>query len=144
MSQQSLTIKNKLEAIGAGIDGVVRVPGCEPTTALSSTELMANVDCPASVVSVQAVLDGIPGTTLERILNFGSTAKYFLVLPAGPPPDDQCPSTCIPDYYQQIRDIAAEETSEAEEPTNLNAECQSFSYDSCPSGIGDTTGPTFK
>jgi len=140
----SLTIKNKLEVIGAGIEGVIRVPGCEPTTALSSTALLANVDCPASTVPVRDVLDGIPGSSLVRILNFGDVAKYFLILPEGPPPGAECPSTCIPDYYQLIRDIAAQQVTEQEEPGDLNADCQSFSYGYCPSGVGDVTGPTFK
>lgn len=144
MSLESLTIKNKLEVIGAGIEGVIRVPGCEPTTALSSTALLANVECPVSTVSVRAVLEGIPGTTLVRIPNFGSVPKYFLVLPEGPPPNAECPSTCIPDYYQLIRDIADEQEPEEGETRDLNEECQSFSYTNCPSGIGDVTGPKFK
>lgn len=95
----SISIANKLE-IQAG--NVILIPGCEPTSAFTSTTLDANRKCKASVISVHEALEAIPDATLEYMRN---PTKLFFVLPVGPPPQPGC-NTCsyINDYYQRLRD----------------------------------------
>lgn len=99
MIGRDILIANKLE-VQAG--NVILVPGCEPTSSLTSFTLDANRKCKASVISVADALEAIPGATLEFQRN---PTKLFFVLPAGPPVTPGCNScSSIDDYYQALRD----------------------------------------
>ncbi len=94
-----ISIANKLEVLAGN---VILVPGCEPTSAFTSTTLDANRKCAKSVISVADALEAIPGATLEFLRN---PTKMFFVLPAGPPVMPGCNDcSSITDYYQALRD----------------------------------------
>lgn len=85
-------IQNKLEVRP---DSFVQIPGCEPISSLTSLRLAQQISCPHSLISVNDLLRCIPGAKLIRG-HLGS--GYFVVLPSGPPPNEnQC--NCNPDWY---------------------------------------------
>lgn len=99
----SINIGNKLEILRGN---VIIVPGCEPITAFTSPTLAANMDCNASVITLEKALELIPDATQEMIFN---PLRRFLVLPSGPPPQHGCRS-CESDidYYKLLKDNADE------------------------------------
>jgi hypothetical protein len=103
MIGRDISIANKLEILAGN---VILVPGCEPTSAFTSTTLDANRKCKTSVIAVHEALEVIPGATLEFLRN---PMKLFFVLPAGPPPTPGCNScSFLEDYYQMLRDAGTE------------------------------------
>lgn len=110
-------IRNKLEILPGN---VIRIPGCEPVTSFTSLALAANVNCNASVISLDKAIEAIPDATIEKVMapsGFPGTGQFF-VLPEGPPTRPGC-VTCDPieDYYQRLRDAA--EPIEFEEDEGL-------------------------
>lgn len=99
MIGRDISIANRLEILAGN---VILVPGCEPTSAFTSTTLDANRNCKSSVISVDEALEAVPGATLEFLRN---PTKLFFVLPAGPPSQPGC-NDCVStaDYYQALRD----------------------------------------
>jgi hypothetical protein len=99
-------IRNKLEILPGN---VIRVPGCEPVSSFTSLALAANVNCNASIISLDKAVEAIPDATIERVLRpsgFPGTGQFF-VLPEGPPTRPGCNSCDImEDYYQKLRDAA--------------------------------------
>lgn len=106
-----IPIKNKLEILPGN---VLRIPGCEPVTSFTSLALAANVDCNASIISLEDAVaaieeaSGIVPCIVKVLTPAGvpGTGK-FLELPSGPPPNgNQCPSNDILDWYQILKDAA--------------------------------------
>src|SRR6056297_591629 len=91
-------------------NGKMLVPGCEPTSALSSTKLsswLAESGCKNALVEVNEALERIPGSYLKYGRNFhrGTRQKWF-VLPAI---DPDCPCEEYPDYYGMLKELASED-----------------------------------
>lgn len=122
----SATIDISLRLQVVGTDKVV-VPGCEPTTEVTSTTLSrerAKV-CNNVMVDLQDALDAIPSSRVEFGVNWGPVRQRWFVLP--PVPQD---CRCTPDYYKILRDLpSAEEVQEA----RLDV-CATVGQGFCPSG----------
>jgi len=112
----------------------ILVPGCEPTSALSSNKLsswLAQSGCGGALVNLQDVLDAIPGARVKLGCNFarGNTRQKWLVLP---PCDQDCPPKPCEDWYAILRGLAGEEVIEEER------------FDSCDTiGMGFCPSPDF-
>lgn len=109
----------------------ILVPGCEPTSVLTSTtmarEMREDEVCAGSIVDLADVLEAIPEATIERIPNGGYSGNMkVLVLPAF---DTDCPCTPRTDYYQILRNIGREATEE--EIDELTSGCSGFSVNLC-------------
>ena len=110
----------------------IMVPGCEPTSALSSTKLsswMAESGCKNVLVNVNDALEAIPGSYLKYGSNWGRgnmRQKWFVLPPISP----DCPCSSYPDYYMLLRELASEEApvEEVYDTCNING----MGY--CPSG----------
>jgi len=110
----------------------IMVPGCEPTSALSSTKLsswMAESGCKNVLVNVDDALAAIPGSYLKYGSNWGRgnmRQKWFVL----PPVSTDCPCSEYPDYYRMLREIASEEApvEDVYDACNVNG----MGY--CPSG----------
>lgn len=102
----TIEIKNKLEILPGG---VIRIPSCEPTSAFSSLSIAANINCDASIISLEDALAAIPGSRIVRVLKpagVPGTGRYF-ELPAGPPRDGNgCPPECLTDFYKILKEAA--------------------------------------
>lgn len=126
-----ITIRNKLE-IQPG--HVISVPGCEPTTSLTSDTLSRNLKCNASVIPVEDVLRLIPGSRIVRVLSpFGQSGTgMFLELPNGPPGDGNvCPADCLTDWYAILRANArVRNTETAKEPAPVGM-CSGVNFSGC-------------
>lgn len=122
----AIKIQNKLEILRGG---KILVPGCEPTSAFTSTTLAENRNCKMTVVDLTDALAAIPGATIEIWRN--PLTKFF-VLPKGPPPSpDDCGPNCVPqvDYYQILRDIGNVVEIKPQKPIGP---CEAFPLRSCP------------
>lgn len=112
--------------------GKIIIPGCEPTSALSSNKLsswMAQQGCGKNaLVDLKKALEAIPGSWVKHANNFnrGGTVQRWFVFPAT---DTDCPCAERPDYYQMLRDIATEELP-VEEICNS---CDTIGMGYCPS-----------
>jgi hypothetical protein len=127
----SITFSHQLEVITGN---KVLVPGCEPTSALSSTALssyLAESGCGNAIITLQVALDGIPGSYVKLGSNYnrGNMRQKWLVLP---PIDVDCPCDKYVDYYQILRDLANDEVATVDE------------YDTCDiNGMGYCPSPDF-
>lgn len=123
-----IRLERRLEVIG---NNKVLVPGCEPTSAVTSVTLMIYQQregtCRNAVVGLQEALDAIPGSRLEFGTNFGTPRKRWLVLPPFDPSD--CPCTAETDWYGVLRSIAQEEVPVTERYDACNLVGQGY----CPS-----------
>ena len=119
-----LMVANKFE-INKG--GKIRIPGLEPTTDLTSPTLANTLGHHNPEISADRALQLIPGSSIE-VSPFDPTIRYF-VFPSGPPPDgNECPTRCPEDWYMMLRDEAAQEPIQPEEP-----ECASlYNFGWCP------------
>lgn len=122
------TINYQLEVIHTN---KVLVPGCEPTSALSSTVLssfLAESGCGSALVDLEEALDAIPGSFVRFGSNFnrGNMRQKWLVLP---PIDTDCPCDEYDDYYEILRELANEELPIEE---NFDA-CDIIGQGFCPS-----------
>ena len=109
--------------------GMVMVPGCEPTSALTSTRMDAEIRrhglCSCSAAFVDDILEAIPGARVERMLNMGFySGRDLLILPAV---DITCPCAARPDYYAMIRGLCSQEAEDELAESN----CDAFSIDPC-------------
>jgi len=124
-------ISYQIEVMG---NNKMLVPGCEPTSALSSVKLsswLAASGCKNALVDVNVALEGIPGSYLKFGANWGrgNMRQKWFVLPSI---DTDCPCSEYPDYYQILRDLASEEIPLEE------------SYDACnTTGMGYCPSPDF-
>lgn len=111
------------------------VPGCEPTSALSSRVLsayLAKQGCGNALVDVEAALLAIPGSFVKFGSNYnrGSMRQKWFVLPPLAP---HCPCDSYPDYYKILKSLANEELPLEE------------SFDSCDmNGMGYCPSPDFE
>jgi hypothetical protein len=117
----------------------VLVPGCEPTSALSSTKLsswLAETGCGNALVDLDAALEEIPGSYVKIGNNFGrgNMRQKWFVLPGI---DLNCPCQSYDDYYQILRDLAGEE----EENVETFDSCDVVGMGYCPSPDFDQTLP---
>lgn len=131
-SRLETTISLQLEVIA---QNKVMVPGCEPTSALSSTTLssyLAEAGCGNALVDLQDALDAIPGSYVKWGANFnrgGYRQKWFVL----PPVDTDCPCAQYEDWYDLLRQLANEEVPLEE------------SYDACDViGMGYCPSPDFE
>ena len=112
----------------------IMVPGCEPTSAVSSTALssyLAESGCGNALVNLKDALDAIPGSRVKYGINFGRGGfrQSWFVLP---PMDTDCPCADRPDWYAILRQLANEEPPLEE------------TYDACDSiGMGYCPSPDF-
>lgn len=117
------------------------VPGCEPTSAVTSITLMnyqrREGTCKNAIVSLQDALDAIPGSYLEFGTNFNSPRKRWFVLPPFDP--EACPCVGEHDWYGVLRSLAQEEAPIEEKFDACNLVGQGY----CPSPDFKTniTGP---
>ena len=84
------------------------VPGCEPTSELTSDTLSRALDCGRAVVNVYDALAAIPGSTIKFMpdASGGGTRRKIFVLP---PIDLTCPCAQYDDYYKILKMLAKEE-----------------------------------
>ena len=110
------------------------IPGCEPTSSLSSATLacwMAKAGCKNAIMDVSVALAAIPGSYLKFGTNYerGGMRQTWYVLP---PVNPECPCQTYPDYYRILRDLASEEAPIEE------------TYDACNiTGMGYCPSPDF-
>ncbi len=132
----TIRIERKLEVLG---NNKLLVPGCEPTSAISSVTLMAyqkrEGTCKNAVVSLQDALDAIPGSYIIFGINFNVPRKRWFVLPAFDPSD--CPCTAETDWYGVLRSLAQEEAPVTD---NFDA-CNLIGMGYCPSPDFKTEKP---
>lgn len=85
----------------------VVIPGCEPTSALTSKTLLAyqSQGCTNPLVDVAKILEAIPGSYVKYGDNFSrqGTVQRWLVLPAR---SENCPCGENVDYYNIIKSLA--------------------------------------
>jgi hypothetical protein len=117
----------------------ILVPGCEPTSALSSNKLsswLAESGCGSALVDLDLALEAIPGSYVKMGLNFsrGNRRQKWFVLPGI---DPGCPCSSYDDYYSILKDLAGEEV--IEKP--VFDSCDTIGMGFCPSPDFDTTLP---
>ena len=126
------TIALQLEVLATN---KIIVPGCEPTSALSSNKLsswLAEQNCGSALVDLDDALEAIPGSWVKWGNNFGrgNIRQRWYVLPAS---DTDCPCASKFDYYSILRDLAGEELPVEE------------SFDTCDViGMGYCPSPDFE
>ena len=102
-------INNQLNIKPGPKGGIVFIPGCEPTSVLSSPRLNSAIrdSCPCPFVYVEDVLEAIPGTTIKLISNSEiSDGSRVLVLP---PYNTDCPCENTVDYYSILKELCQPE-----------------------------------
>lgn len=113
----------------------ILVPGCEPTSAVSSVTLsifLSKHGCGSALVNLDDALRTIPGSYVKFGSNFnrGNRRQKWFVLP---PFDTNCPCSDYEDWYDVLRKLANEEL-----PLEEN-------YDACDTiGMGYCPSPDFK
>ena len=114
-------IENRLEVIGADM---VQVPGCEPTSALTSYTLLMYRTCGAAMVHLHDALQAIPGSRVEFQLNNGqsngSRKKWFVL----PRVNQTCPNDPHPDFYAILRKLSWEDRDQDDD--DLGKRCGSI------------------
>jgi hypothetical protein len=115
--------------------GKIRIPGAEPTSALSSIKLsahLADMGCRSALVELDDALAAIPGSFVKLGHNFGRGywQRWYVL----PPYDTGCPCDERVDYYTVLRGLACEEMEETE---SMDA-CDLMSMGHCPSPEFDT------
>ena len=125
-----ISVRNKLEIRPSLI---ISIPGCEPTSSLTGSELLSNLDCNASVIPLADALRLIPGSRIVRVQTLAGHlgTGLFFELPSGPPPDGndcECPRTTV-DYYKILKDNAR--APEEEEEPQPAGECSGFNFSGC-------------
>lgn len=113
----------------------ILVPGCEPTSAVSSVTLstyLSKHGCGNALVDLNVALAAIPGSYVKLGVNFnrGNRRQKWFVLP---PANTNCPCDQYVDWYDVLRKLANEEL-----PVEEN-------YDACDIvGMGYCPSPDFK
>lgn len=112
----------------------VQVPGCEPTSEITSNTLNQFLNCKHSLIKLTTVLNNIPGSFVEFSYNGGNFRKKFLRLPPILP---DCPCTNYPDYFEILRQLDDPET-----PFTPPSDCDVVTQSSfCPSPDFRTSTP---
>jgi hypothetical protein len=125
----------KLEVKG---NNKVLVPGCEPTSSLSSKTLSAYMakgqGCKNALVDLKLALAAIPGSKIEYGFNYNKTrAKWFVL----PPIVSGCPCDTYTDYYDILRNLPGSEIPIEEEFDK----CDLIGMGYCPSPDFDSVEP---
>jgi len=126
----TVQIEYRLNILPGDHGGRILIPGCEPASTLTSTRMMSEMReaglCTCAIANVDDVLEAIPGSRIEYLLNSELSGK-ILVLPAW---DQTCPCTGKQDYYQILRDLCQEVD---EEELQELVGCDSFPATICSS-----------
>jgi hypothetical protein len=130
---RGITFRHQLEVMGTN---QILIPGCEPTSAMTSDALNRAALCGSALVDLKDALVAIPGSYTLYSHNFGGghVRKKWFILPtietecgSG---KDVCPK--YPDYYDMLRNIATTATT------------TTTSYDHCDIvGMGYCPSPDF-
>ncbi len=105
--------------------GTILIPGCEPTSELTSPLFAQRLNCNASEITAKQAMKLMPGSYIY--VNPFSPSKRFLVLPSGPPPyGNDCQRKRCDDWYAYLREAVtpSSETS----PLLCNAAAFDFSW----------------
>ena len=109
-NMRDISFANKLQILPSN---KVLVPGCEPTSTVTSTQMaveMREADvCNGALADLDAVLEAIPDAKVILLENFGGPTHKLLQLP-----DIHltCPCTSYEDYYAIIREVAGDVTED--------------------------------
>lgn len=130
------TIELKLEIKG----GRIIVPGCEPSSSITSVvlyrELVASGRCNNASLPLNAVLEAIPDARIEIGYNFGGDKpSKWLVLP---PFEQSCPCSDYTDWYSFLAAIEVEE----DEVSNFDS-CNVTDFGYCREGPGIADDSTY-
>ena len=120
-----IVIQNRLEVLGS--DRIL-VPGCEPTSALSSDTLMRFSSCGGATANLYEALEAIPGSKVEYQMNAGESngvRKRWFVLP---PYDPGCPCQAMFESFAILKELAKKD----EEEDRPLEECQLLDQGFCP------------
>lgn len=101
-----ISIEFKLNIFPNVRGGIIWVPGCEPTSALSSPTINENLrnECGNAFVYVDDVLDAIPGSKIIFVNNMEvAGGSKILVLPGKTP---ECPCSTVQDWYGVLKELA--------------------------------------
>lgn len=113
----------------------ILVPGCEPSSSLTSRTLSAYMAagkvCKNALVDLSAALAAIPGSYVKYGINFNKGLRQkWLVLP---PINISCPCDEYVDYYRILKNLPGTELPVEEK------------YDTCDTiGMGYCPSPDFK
>lgn len=132
--RQPVVLEMRMNVFRGPEGGFVMVPGCEPTSTLTSTTMQAEIMeqdlCDCSIVNVRDIMQAIPGSRLEFIPNNGREGtQQLLILPAV---SLECPFPGRPDFYTIFRQLCREPSKDEVE---IIKGCDSFSisqYDQRP------------
>jgi len=124
-----ITISLSLNIFPGG-RGRVMVPGCEPSSALTSTTMEEQMRdqnlCSAVMVNVEDVLQAIPGSYIQLMDNMNViSGKRRLILPSC---NIRCPCSPCTDWYAILRGLG--EVVEGEELRQLLDDCSAFGFES--------------
>jgi hypothetical protein len=114
MSSTYITLNLQLEILP---NNKVLVPGCEPTSALTSNKLSAwlsQFGCDeGALVNVKDVLEAIPGSFVKYGANFnrGNRRQTWLVFP---PIDLDCPCRSYDDWYAILKSLPKTDLTDEE------------------------------
>jgi len=133
-----ITQNLQLEIIPGAGGGKILVPGCEPTTSLSSKALssyLAKIGCGSALVDVSVALEHIPGSYIKFGINFnrGYRQKWFVLPPIGL----DCPCEKYEDFYKILKSLANTELPLREDYSMCDINGMGF----CPSPDFDTVEP---
>lgn len=110
---------------------ILYLPGCEPTSAVTSKTLNAMIAqaCPKSTVQLEDALKAIPGSYVKIGTNYNrrGVMQKWLVLP---PKDASCPCPTNVDYFAILKSISSDE-----EPI--------YDYSGCDLVNGQSKYPSF-
>jgi len=128
-SSSSITLDDGMADVNVSLQLEVKpgnkilVPGCEPTSAMSSRTLSAYLKksgrCKNALVPLNAALAAIPGSYVKFANNFnrGGYRQRWFVLPSVTP---QCPCPQQIDWYEVLRSLAVDEVPVTEEFDRCN------------------------
>ena len=107
------------------------VPGCEPTSTVTSMTLMAEQRrlglCKNAIVDLQDILNAIPGCKVVYGSNTGIPQQKWLILPPYDP--EICPCEGVSDWFGVIRRLASGDMT-VEEKFDY---CNTIGMGYCPS-----------
>lgn len=120
MPDAYVTINLQLEILP---NNKVLVPGCEPTSALTSAKLsawLAEFGCnEGALVNVKDVLEAIPGSFVRYGANYnrGNRRQSWLVFP---PIDLNCPCSSYLDFYAILQSLPKTELVDEQSDCDIN------------------------
>jgi len=129
MSRLETSIHIQLEVIPSG---KILIPGCEPTSAVSSNKLsswLAQSGCTdGALVNLEDALNAIPGSYVKFGSNFsrGNMRQKWFVFPSR---DVDCPCADQPDWYNELRKLNQIEEDVVEDFDS----CDTIDMGYCPS-----------